>query len=88
MALSTVTTWSLEEVAADAPRPLWFQLYVYEGARDLAEQLVRRAERAGYRAIVLTVAAPRFGSKERELRPGAALPSDCASGTSRMSPMP
>lgn len=73
MALSTVVTPSLEEVAAVAMCPLWFQLYVYQGARGLAERLVKRAERAGYRAIVLTVDAPRFGKKERGLRPGAEL---------------
>lgn len=76
MALSTVITPSLEEVAASATGPLWFQLYVYKGARDLAESLVRRAERAGYRAIILTVDAPRFGHKERELRAGTELSSD------------
>ena len=76
MALSTVVTPSLEEVAAVAAGRLWFQLYVYRGAREFAERLVRRAERAEYRAIVLTVDAPRFGNKERELRPGAELPSD------------
>jgi isopentenyl diphosphate isomerase/L-lactate dehydrogenase-like FMN-dependent dehydrogenase len=76
MALSTVVTPSLEEVAAVAAGPLWFQLYVYRGTREFAERLVRRAERAGYRAVVLTVDAPRFGNKERELRPGAELPSD------------
>ena len=83
MAVSTVVTPSLEEVAAVAAGHLWFQLYVYRGAREFAERLVRRAERAGYRAIVLAVDAPRFGNKERELRPGAELPSDCASPTSR-----
>lgn len=35
---------------------------------------MRRAERAGYRAIVLTVDAPRFGHKEREMRPGMEMP--------------
>jgi 4-hydroxymandelate oxidase len=68
MALSTVATLNLEEVAAAPTEPLWFQLYVYRGARDLTERLVRRAERAGYRAIVLTVDAPRFGHQERGLR--------------------
>jgi 4-hydroxymandelate oxidase len=76
MALSTVVKPSLEEVAAVAAGHLWFQLYVYRGAREFAERLVRRAERAGYRAIVLTVDALRFGNKERELRPGAELLSD------------
>jgi len=46
MVLSTVATRSLEEVAAAPTGPLWFQLYVYRGARDLAERLVRRADRA------------------------------------------
>jgi isopentenyl diphosphate isomerase/L-lactate dehydrogenase-like FMN-dependent dehydrogenase len=76
MTLSTVTTRTLEEVAAVATGPLWFQLYVYRGARDLAEGLVHRAERAGYRAILLTVDAPRFGNRERGLRAEASLPPD------------
>jgi 4-hydroxymandelate oxidase len=76
LTLSTVATRSLEEVAAVATGPLWFQLYVYRGARDLTEGLVHRAERAGYRAILLTVDAPRFGNRERELRAEASLPPD------------
>jgi len=76
MTLSTVATRSPEEVAAVATGPLWFQLYVYRGAWDLAEGLVHRAERAGYRAILLTVDAPRFGDRERGLRAEASLPPD------------
>jgi 4-hydroxymandelate oxidase len=68
MVLSTVSTRSLEDVAKAAAGPLWFQLYVYRGARDFAENLVRRAERAGYGAIVLTVDSPRWGRKDRFLR--------------------
>ena len=77
MVVSTVSSRSLEDVAAAARGPLWFQLYVYKGARSFAEELVRRAERAGYGAIVLTVDAPAWGHKERfvrlehELPPGA-----------------
>ncbi len=37
---------------------------------------MRRAEHAGYRAIVLTVDAPRFGHQERGLRPGISLTPD------------
>jgi hypothetical protein len=37
---------------------------------------VHRAERAGYRAILLTVDAPRFGNRERGLRAEASLPPD------------
>jgi isopentenyl diphosphate isomerase/L-lactate dehydrogenase-like FMN-dependent dehydrogenase len=59
MVASTESTRSLEEIAQAATGPLWFQLYVYRNARPLAETLVRRAEAAGYRAIVVTVDAPR-----------------------------
>lgn len=73
MAVSTVSSHGLEEISASARGPLWFQLYVYR-SRALAERLVRRAERAGYRAVVLTVDSPRWGRKERFLRVAASLP--------------
>ena len=58
---------TIEEIAAAASAPLWMQLYLFpERKRTLA--LVRRAEAAGCRAIVLTVDSPRFGRKERSLR--------------------
>ncbi|BCL80794.1 alpha-hydroxy-acid oxidizing enzyme [Ktedonobacteria bacterium brp13] len=74
MVVATFATCSLESIAAvcDTNR-LWFQLYIY---RDLivTEELVRRAEAAGYRAIVLTVDAPRLGRRERDMRNAFALP--------------
>jgi len=73
MAVSTVSSRSLEDIAASANGPLWFQLYVYR-SRPFAERLVRRAERAGYRALVLTVDSPRWGRKERFLRVEQTLP--------------
>ena len=60
MAVSTESTRTLEDVAAAATGPLWFQLYVYRD-RDIAADLVRRAERAGYRAIVLALLTCRAG---------------------------
>jgi isopentenyl diphosphate isomerase/L-lactate dehydrogenase-like FMN-dependent dehydrogenase len=71
MVASTESTRSLEEIAAAAAGPLWFQLYVYRD-RGLAVDLVRRAERAGYRAIVLTVDLPRWWGIERARRLAAA----------------
>jgi 4-hydroxymandelate oxidase len=58
--LSTVT---IEEIA-DTGADLWFQLYVQP---DLAftESLVRRAEEAGCRALVVTVDSPTLGRNER-----------------------
>ena len=64
MAASTESTRSLEDIAVAATGPLWFQLYVYRD-RALAESLVRRAEVAGYRAIVLTVDVQRWAGIER-----------------------
>jgi 4-hydroxymandelate oxidase len=73
MALSAVSTVSLEDVAAVATGPLWFQQYVYRD-RALSARLVERAERAGYRAIVMTVDTPRLGRRERDARNGFQLP--------------
>ncbi len=73
MTASTESTRSLEEIAAAATGPLWFQLYVHR-ARHLAEQLIRRAEDAGYRAIVLTVDLPCLGNRERRPYPGWQFP--------------
>jgi 4-hydroxymandelate oxidase len=66
MVVSTLSSVPLEDVAlaaaqaADglgtAPTPLWFQLYLQED-RAWSAELVRRAEAAGYHAIVLTVDA-------------------------------
>ena len=63
----TLATRTLEEVAAVGPGPRWFQLYVHRD-RARAAELVRRAEAAGFHAIVLTVDLPVPGYRERELR--------------------
>ncbi|ODM97002.1 Hydroxyacid oxidase 1 [Orchesella cincta] len=72
--LSTISTSSLEEVAAAAPNGRkWFQLYVYKD-RDLTASLVKRAEKCGFEALVFTVDAPYFGRRRANLRDGFALP--------------
>ncbi len=73
MVMSTLATRRLEDVAAAASGPLWFQLYVYRD-RSVSESLVRRAETAGFKALVLTVDAPRLGTRERDVRNGFGLP--------------
>ncbi len=73
MAASTVSTRTLEEIAKAASGPLWFQLYVYPSFQ-VAERLVRRAEAAGYRAIVLTVDLPYVGNRERDKRHNITIP--------------
>jgi 4-hydroxymandelate oxidase len=73
MVVSTVASRSLEEIAAAAGGPLWFQLYVYKD-RELTRALVARAEAAGYAALVLTVDTPILGRRERDTRNGFQLP--------------
>jgi isopentenyl diphosphate isomerase/L-lactate dehydrogenase-like FMN-dependent dehydrogenase len=75
MVLSTTASSTIEEVAAAATGPLWFQLYVYRD-RSVTYDLVRRAEASGYEALVLTVDMPRMGRRERDLRNRFALPPD------------
>ncbi len=71
--VSTQATVSLEDIASQATTPLWFQLYI-QPDRDFTADLVRRAEAAGYQALVLTVDAPVTGVRNREQRAGFALP--------------
>lgn len=73
MVVSTQASISLEELAEQATQPLWFQLYI-QPDRDFTEQLVRRAEAAGYQALVLTVDAPVNGLRNQEQRAGFVLP--------------
>ncbi len=68
MILSTVSSTPLEAVAAasgDAPR--WFQLY-WPRNNDLAASLVRRAEAAGYGAIVVTLDTYLLAWRDRDIQ--------------------
>ncbi|CAK9220921.1 unnamed protein product [Sphagnum troendelagicum] len=67
MILSTTSSCSMEEVAAAAPGVRFFQLYVYKD-RQISQHLVRRAEDAGFSALVLTVDTPRLGRREADLK--------------------
>ncbi|CAH8348518.1 unnamed protein product [Eruca vesicaria subsp. sativa] len=73
MTLSSWATSSVEEVASTGPGIRFFQLYVYKN-RKVVEQLVRRAERAGFKAIALTVDTPRLGRRESDIKNRFTLP--------------
>jgi isopentenyl diphosphate isomerase/L-lactate dehydrogenase-like FMN-dependent dehydrogenase len=77
MVASTLSTCTLEEIAAASSGPLWFQLYVYKD-RALTTELVGRAEQAGFRALVLTVDTPHLGRRERDVRNRFTLPAHLA----------
>ncbi|MED1951374.1 alpha-hydroxy-acid oxidizing protein [Brevibacillus centrosporus] len=70
MVVSTVSAHTLEQIAetmGDAPR--WFQLY-WSNDREVCASMVKRAEAAGYSAIVLTVDTIMLGWKRRDFRNG------------------
>jgi L-lactate dehydrogenase (cytochrome) len=71
--LSTVSTCSLEEVAAASPGSKLFQLYVFKN-RDVTRGLIERCRRSGYSALCLTVDMPVTGKRERDLRTGWGYP--------------
>jgi lactate 2-monooxygenase len=67
IAVSTMSSFPLEEVAAAGDGPKWFQLYWPTG-RDLAASFLDRAEQAGYRAIIVTVDTFLPGWKPRDIK--------------------
>jgi isopentenyl diphosphate isomerase/L-lactate dehydrogenase-like FMN-dependent dehydrogenase len=80
--MSTMSGHSIEDVAAAAGGPAWFQLYGL-GGRQGSEQLVRRARAAGFTALVVTVDTPLPGNRERDLRHGVSLPLRLTKQTAR-----
>jgi L-lactate dehydrogenase (cytochrome)/(S)-mandelate dehydrogenase len=66
--VSTVSSWSIEEIAAAWTVPHIFQLYPREG--ELTAALMARAWQAGYRTLVLTVDVPAIGNRETDRREG------------------
>lgn len=71
--LSTMGTRSIEELAAAASAPLWFQVYVWRD-RGLVKDMIGRAAAAGYEALMVTVDTPVLGRRERDVRRGFTLP--------------
>lgn len=72
--LSTASNARIEDVRAAVPdAELWLQLYVLQD-RAITEQLLRRAQAAGYTTLVLTVDVPVSGLREKDLRNGFSLP--------------
>lgn len=78
MVVSTQASQPLDAIAASylqdaAHGPLWFQLYLQHD-RAFNIDLLRRAEAAGYQALVVTVDAPTSGVRDRERRAQFRLP--------------
>jgi isopentenyl diphosphate isomerase/L-lactate dehydrogenase-like FMN-dependent dehydrogenase len=76
MVASTLSSRTLEEIAAACGPARWFQLYL-QAERAHTLDLLRRAEKAGYRAIVVTLDASIQLPSRAALQAGFALPADC-----------
>ncbi len=71
--LSTLSTRSIEEVAAVSTGDKWFQVYVWKD-RGLVTEMLDRAKAADYSTIMITVDTAMLGRRERDVRRGFALP--------------
>ncbi|CAN7133102.1 unnamed protein product, partial [Brassica rapa subsp. narinosa] len=59
--VSFMASCTIEEVASSCNAVRFVQIYVYK-QRQVTAQMVKRAEKAGFKDIVLTVDVPKLGS--------------------------
>ena len=74
MGMSSFSTQTLEDVAREnGDNPHILQLYLFED-REHSKKLIRRAKKAGYKAVFLTVDTPMLGRRNLEIRNQFKLP--------------
>jgi 4-hydroxymandelate oxidase len=73
MVLSSLSTCTIESVAAATRAPLWMQIYISQD-RGFTRALAQRAEAAGCRALMVTVDTPIWGVRERDIHNGFRVP--------------
>jgi L-lactate dehydrogenase (cytochrome) len=78
--LSTMSICSIEDVAQEATKPFWFQLYVMRD-RGFAASLIERARAAKCSALVLTLDLQVQGQRHQDLKNGLAVPPRLTFGT-------
>ena len=72
---STLSSFSLEEIAQQHNGPRWFQFYK-QSSDEASEQLLQRALNAGYQALVLTLDTSLQAPSHRSLRSGFQWPEE------------
>ena len=70
---STVTGFPLEDVAAAASRPLWYQLYLPPD-RSATVNMLKRVADSGYTGLSITIDTPIFGNRERDMHNRVTMP--------------
>lgn len=71
--LSSVSSVSIEDLAAVCSGPKWFQIYVWKD-RGLVREFIERCRAAEYQALCLTVDVAVTGNRERDYRNGLTIP--------------
>lgn len=71
--LSTMSTETIERVAAEAGGRLWFQAYFFRD-REFTFGLIERARKAGYDTLMVTADLPVGGKRERDYRNDFSVP--------------
>jgi 4-hydroxymandelate oxidase len=74
--ISTFTTTSIDEIARNTQRPIWFQLYVQRD-RAFTKDMVQRAVASGCKAVCLTVDTPVLGCRYSQLSFGLPKNMEC-----------
>ncbi|XP_070566336.1 2-Hydroxyacid oxidase 1-like [Ptychodera flava] len=68
MTTSALSSYSLEDIAATRPTCVkWQNIYIWHD-RKITKDVIERAERAGFKAIVVTVDLPELGSRRNQIR--------------------
>jgi L-lactate dehydrogenase (cytochrome)/(S)-mandelate dehydrogenase len=72
-ALSTGSITPMEQIKDEAGGRLWLQLYVWP-RRDMTRELIARARKAGYEALIITVDTPVAPFRPYNLKNGFSIP--------------
>lgn len=75
MCVSSFASSTLEDISKSTTSPLWFQLYIQPEMKVNLE-LIKKAEKLGYKALVITIDAPISGIRNVEQRFVFSLPND------------
>jgi 4-hydroxymandelate oxidase len=76
LVISSFTTTSIDEIARNTQRPIWFQLYVQRD-RAFTKDMVQRAVASGCKAVCLTVDTPVLGCRYSQLSFGLPKGMEC-----------
>jgi len=71
--LSTVSTSSIERIMEITEGRAWYQLY-HPAEEEIKRDVIKRAEVAGCKVLVILCDVPSFGFRPRDIRNGLAMP--------------